>query len=283
MGQSNEGRCCDAVLSIIEGELSAKRKILSIDTPATRGIEVRCKIGGAIYALEHTLVDPYPDKRGDDLQFLEVLGAIEESLNGKGLLRTDGSYHLYVESNAFRGKKRSEIPAIRAAIREWVIGNAHRLVSAAPGDTQELGASPPTVPVRVRLQFTLWPSSSNKLLIGRMSPADLPQQRRERIRTALKKKGPKLLAEHKAGAMTVLILEDDDVALSNAVDIGTALHTELALRAYGIDDVYLVETKLPDCWQIWRMKQGTRQWPTRSESPVFWEFSPLGLKDIFAR
>jgi hypothetical protein len=280
MNQSNEGRCCDAVLSIIEREQGARREILSMDTAASRGIEVRCKIGDALYALEHTLVDPYPEKRRDDQQFLRVMGEIEESLSGKGLLRTEGSYHVYVESHAFRGKKRSEIPAIREAIRAWVIANAQRSDPPAPGHTQELTGSPPTLPVRVRLQFTLWPPSGGKLLIGRMAPADLPQQRRERVGAALKKKGPKLYAEHRAGARTVLILEDNDSALSNPIDIGGALHAELARLDYGIDDVYLVETKLRDCWQVWRMKQGTKQWPTRYESPEFWELAPQDLKDM---
>jgi hypothetical protein len=282
MSQSNEGRCCDAVLSIIEREQGAQRSILSLDTPATPGIEVRCKIGDTLYALEHTLIDPYPDKRGDDQQFLRVLGELAESLSGRGVLRTDGSYHLYVESHAFRGKKQAEIPAIREAIRTWVIANARRLDPPAKGHTREVTASPPNVPVRVRLQFTLWPPLNDKLLIGRMAPADLPEQRRERIRTTLNKKGPKLHAEHRAGARSVLILEDDDSALSNPIDIGAALHSELAQIDYFIDDVYLIDTKLPDPWHIWRMRQGAKQWPTRYDSPALWEISPRDLTDLFS-
>src|SRR5271166_6578287 len=66
MSRSNEGRCCDAVLSIIEGMEGGRREILSMDTPHSRGVEVRCKIQGTVYAIEHTLIDPYPDKRRDD-------------------------------------------------------------------------------------------------------------------------------------------------------------------------------------------------------------------------
>lgn len=282
MSRSNEGRCCDAVLSIIESIQGGQREILSMDTPASRGVEIRCKIQGAVYALEHTLVDPYPDKRGDDQHFLEVMGELESSLSRNGRLRSDGSYHLYVESHAFRGKRRSEIPTIRKGISAWIIANAHRLDPPAIGHTQQLTAGPPSVPVRLRLQFTRWPASGGVLLTGRLAPHDLPWQRRERIRTALTKKGPKLHAEHTAGARTVLILEDDDSALSNPIDIGAALHAELAELNYSIDEVYLVDTKLPDCWQIWRMKHGAKIWPTRSDNPAFWEISPTQLNDIFA-
>jgi len=115
-----------------------------------------------------------------------------------------------------------------------------------------------------------------------MAPRGLPLEREERIRAALRKKGPKLHAEHTAGARTVLILEDDDAALSNPIVIGAALHTELAKLNYAIDEMYLVDTKLPDRWQVWRIKQGAKLWPTRSESPEMWEFPPAQLTDLFA-
>jgi hypothetical protein len=282
MNRSNEGRCCDAVLSILEGKASGQREILSMDTPRSRGVEIRCKIQDTVYALEHTLIDPYPDKRRDDQQFLEVMGELESSLSRNARLRSDGSYHLYVESHAFRGRRRSEIPLIREGFRAWVIANGRSLDPAAIGLTQELSAGPPLVPVRVRLQFTRWPAWGGALLTGRMAPYDLPGERRERIRTALTKKGPKLHAEHTAGARTGLILEADDSALSNPIDIGAALHAELAELNYSIDEVYLVDTKLPDCWQVWRMKQDAKQWPTRSDNPACWEFSPEQLSYIFA-
>ena len=97
---------------VIERELHATREILSRDTPATRGIEIRCRIRDALYALEHTLIDPYPNKRDDDQQFMAVMGEFERSLPGQGLLRTDCTYEVWVEVHAFRGGKRSEIPLV---------------------------------------------------------------------------------------------------------------------------------------------------------------------------
>jgi hypothetical protein len=282
MSRSNEGRCCDAVLSILEGGQGGAREILSMDTPQSRGVEIRCRIRGTVYALEHTLVDPYPDKRRDDREFLGVMGELERSLSRSTGLRTDGSYHLYVESHAFRGRRRPQIPLIQEGIRAWVLANAHRLEPPAIGHTQELSAGPPSVPVRVRLQFTLWPGWGGLLLTGRMAPPDLPRERRERLSAALLKKGPKLHAEHTACARTVLILEDDDVALSNPIEIGAALHAELAKLNYSIEEVYLVDTKLLDRWQVWRMKQGANLWPTRLENPELWEFPPAQLNDLFA-
>jgi hypothetical protein len=37
MSLSNDGRCCDAVLVIVERELGRDREILSRDTPTSRG------------------------------------------------------------------------------------------------------------------------------------------------------------------------------------------------------------------------------------------------------
>jgi hypothetical protein len=282
MSQSNEGRCCDAVLTVIEGELHTSREILSKDTPASRGVEVRCRVGDAVYALEHTLIDPYPNKRDDDQQFLGVMGELERSLPGQGVLRADCTYEAWVDIHAFRGRKRPEIPAVRDAIKSWIIATAPKLDPQRTYETLELDGSAPSVPVRVLLKCTLWPGRGDSLRIGRLVRPTLPEQRRDRIRTALEKKGPKLLAERRGGVRTVLILENDDGALSNPVEIGAALHAELAASAFAIDDVYLVDTDRPDGWLIWRMKHGTRSWPQRFESPPSWEFSPETLQDILA-
>lgn len=280
--RSNEGRCCDAVLTVIEMEHSNKREILSKDTPASRGVEIRCKFGHLVYALEHTIIDAYPDKRGDDQQFLGVMGELEKALSGKGLLLREGWYELSVESHAFRGMKRSDIPPVREAIRNWVICNAMHFDPPGRGHTQEFVACAPTVPVRLRLQCTLWPPKGDTLRISRFEPAELPEQRRVRMRAAVEKKGPKLEVEHRSGAHTVLILEDADAALSNHIVISTALRAELTSAAFGIDDVYLVETKLDDRWLVWRLKQGEGRWPTRFENPPMWELSVAELKDILA-
>lgn len=282
MGQSNEGRCCDAVLRIIEQDLHASREILSRDTPASRGIEIRCRIGGVAYALEHTLIDPYPNKRDDDRQFMAVMGELERSLPGQGILRTDCTYEAWVEIHAFRGRKRSETPGMYEAIKSWIVTAVPKLDPQAAYDTLELGASPPTVPVRVLLKCTKWPGRGDTLRIGRLVRNTLPDERRQRIRAALEKKGPKLHAEHRVGARTVLILENDDGALSNPIEIGAALHAEVANSPYSVDDVYLIDTDRPDGWHMWRMKQSERSWPQRFENPPSWEFSPENLTDILA-
>lgn len=280
MSQSNEGRCCDAVLTIVEREAGAQRSILSRDTPGSRGVEVRARIGDTVYALEHTLIDPYPNKRDDDRQFMAVMGELETSLPGSGVLRPDCTYEAWVEMHAFRGRKRSEIPGVHEAIKAWITANAPKLTPQRAYETLEFSASPPIVPVRVLLKCTLWPELGDSLRIGRLVRPELEERRRERIRAALGKKGPKLLAERRAASRTVLILENDDVALSNPIEIGAALHAELAASDFAIDDVYLIDTDRPDGWSVWRMKQDARSWPQRSESPPSWEFSPETLRDV---
>lgn len=280
MGQSNEGRCCDAVLTIIERELRARREILSRDTPASRGIEIQCRIGDAVYSLEHTLIDPYPNKRDDDQQFMAVMGELEHTLPAQGVLRLDCTYEAWVDIHAFRGRKRSEVPVVREAIRSWIVAAIPKLDPQAVYETLQLGASPPTVPVRVLLKCTRWPGHSQTLRIGRLVGNTLASARRERIRAALARKGPKLHAEHRVGARTVLILENDDGALSNPIEIGAALHAELSMSPYVIDEVYVIDSDRADSWRIWRMKYDAGSWPQRFENPPDWDFSPETLTDI---
>ena len=66
--------------------------------------------------------------------------------------------------------------------------------------------------------------------------------RLERLRRALKEKCPKLDRCKAAGARTVLVLESNDLPLSNSVDIREAAVSALAERDDAPDEVYLVET-----------------------------------------
>lgn len=107
-----------------------------------------------VYALEHTLIDPYPNKRDDDQQFLAVMGALERSLSGQVVLRADCTYEIWVEIHAFRGKKRSEIASLREVIRLWIVAAVLKLDPQAQYETLQLSTFPPVVPVRVLLKCT---------------------------------------------------------------------------------------------------------------------------------
>ena len=65
---------------------------------------------------------------------------------------------------------------------------------------------------------------------------------------ALRRKCPKLQRCKEGGARTVLVLESDDIALTNHVLVGECLAALLPERADLPNEIYLVETEL-DSWR----------------------------------
>lgn len=284
MSTANEGRCCDAVIRIIEQRMNHTRRICSVDTAATPGVDVRSKIGGQIYALEHTTLDPYPGRRADDQRFLAVLEPLENSIEETGLIPSDCRYKLHVDIHAFRQFRKSDFARIRAQLQTWVLENHNQLVPPRVGRAAVLSGGPPDLPVRVLLHcFNASGAMRGKVSLCRLAPENLEDLRQQRLHEALSKKGPKLQAEHDSGSTSVLVLEDFDIALSNEIVIGDAVHGELDESGYCVDEVYLVDTTSTMEWMVLLLKHGDSRWPTESESPPMWPFIPSELSDLTSR
>lgn len=103
---------------------------------------------------------------------------------------------------------------------------------------------PPDIPFPITP--ARWPRHVDDVLpevsIGWWRPPDLEERRRQRLVVALRKKLPKIAAAEAEGHQGVLVIESDDIQLSNCVDILVAL---LAAAA-------VVEDPLPTwivCWE----------------------------------
>jgi len=282
-GSSNEGRCCDAVLRVLEEREDSSRRILSVDSPKSPGVELRCSIGDRIFALEHTTLDPYPNRRADDQRLLAIVVPIEESIEAAGLLSPGRRYTLTVDGHALRNLKRSEFAGVTKRLETWVIENVARLDRASGERRPYLRASPPVVPCQVGLSsFDASSPGPGKLRIARFAPENLEDQRRARLATSVRQKGPKLHAEHASGATSVLVLEDFDIAISNEILIAEALFAALDAVEFNIDEIYVVDTSLDSVWDVLALQIGDDRWPTDYESPPRWEFAPNALIDVIA-
>jgi hypothetical protein len=85
----------------------------------------------------------------------------------------------------------------------------------------------------------------------RFSRGSLEDRRRDRLQRALKGKLPKVESYRRGGAFSVLVLEDDDIALSNEALVATAV--EEALKAIGVsppDAILLVDTSTRTMWFV---------------------------------
>jgi hypothetical protein len=195
-------------------------------------------------------------------------------------LPDDRYLKVLVDVHAFRDFKKRELGSIRAKLKSWVLANR----GLQPENSRKAvskRAGPPELPVRVLLQcFQARGQMRGKVQVARIAPENLEELRRERIRDAISAKGPKLEAEHRLGSVSVLVLEDSDIAISNHIVIADCVHSEVQSREYWIDEIYLVETFWPDEWLVHTLKKGSSIWPTECDNPPRAVFLPDELTDL---
>ena len=114
----------------------------------------------------------------------------------------------------------------------------------------------------------------------RVPPGDdeLETLRAERLRKALADKCPKLERCKDEGARTVLVLESDDMALSNQLLVRMRLAELLSERSDVPDEICLVETETRS-WAVYPMKVGDAV--SFGEGPA--SFSEFDEADLEAR
>jgi hypothetical protein len=214
---TNEGRCCDAVLRILEAAHGAQRHMRSRDTPESRGIEASCDIGDQHYALEHTLIEPFPDNQRDDIAFGRVFDATFEA-GIADILKPSLAYTITVNVYAFREYSGKQLAAVRADLLAWARATAIKLpepsLGRGPTETR-IRADPPEVPASVTLACHHSKALGGRLLPGRFAPEDLESLRHTRLLKALEDKGPKLHAARVGNTRAVLVAENHDFAITN--------------------------------------------------------------------
>jgi hypothetical protein len=174
-----------------------------------------------------------------------------------------GYYTIAVNFGAVAGATNAN--EIRKALKMWIKEKAPGLTILSP-DTAPFSSIrevPPGVPFEVIL--TRCHGGNGELYFKRISPNDIEDLRRVRLREALSRKCPKLenAKRKKENRKSMLILESNDIALANHFFIGEALIEGLKNREKNIPDaVYLVETDIPEHWNLWILKDGEIKFPS---------------------
>ncbi len=288
---NNEGKACDAVVKLLETRTGKDRADLS--HPERNGIgppvDLRLTLGTQSYAIEHTLIEAYPDQIQTAVEFGQFINPIMNELSGT--LPTPGVYDLYFPNDSRLRVRAKHWDRIRSDFIEWVREHAARLHEKNPvrpteelsphGIEDEYRAKPPEFPYEVTLRREVHCSDSLEhdgvLFVSRIAPRDVEAQRAVRLQRALKRKCPKLQRCKEEGARTVLVLEDCDICLSNHFLIGDRLAELLGDHADLPDEIYLVETHL-DRWKLRVMKHDDRCLPEQDRT----EFHSAELADITA-
>lgn len=263
----NEGKACDAVVKLLEKQTGKKR--IDISCPEKNGIgppvDLRLNLGTQDYAIEHTLIEAFAGQVHMGQEFGQFIEPVVDKLSGT--LPKPGIYYLYFPTNARLKVKANQLDELRNGFVEWVREQAQQLHDKNPdrptrewnprGIEDKCRATPPGFPYEVTLRreahWSLSPHHDGILLVARYAPEDVEKQRPARLLKALKDKCPKLRLCKEGDARTVLVLEDNDISLSNHVLISEGLAGLLEGLANLPDEIYLVETTVKT-WDVRPLK-----------------------------
>ena len=211
---------------------------------------------------------------------------IDSMLAGK--LPPDDTFQLGLPVNALQGMKKKELSQVHAALVAYVEAAAPAVPSAPYGSylrTIQM-VQPPGVPFAVRLDRFETVVPPGRFMITHFTPeAGIELSRAARIRAACAKKFPKLETWRKeAKARTVLVLEDNDIQLTNPARVYDTLKVLEQEFSNWPDEIYLVSTIIETPWWVHALRVGKRRYYEMSEAgDCLTEFDPYQLVDVTLR
>lgn len=199
------------------------------------------------FVIEHTSIDTLPNQRRDSAWFMQAVGGLEQELGGRLSYRVS----IGLESNAVA--KEQDRTAIRMALKAWIR-------NSVPGmaDGRHIVDGVPWVPFR--LHVTNASDRRPRIVFSRFEPED--DTLSDRIRAQFDRKAEKLSRYHGSGLTTLLLVENDDIALMNESKLLDAIR-----RAYttapppGVDQIWYADTSIPT--EIEFMDFTSRLWEGR--------------------
>ena len=130
----NEGKVCEAIVQRLEQRLKAARMDMRWpeDERHPFPVELAFTIGGQLFALEHTGIEPFKAHVQMDAEADRLFTPIVDAL--KNALGTDAVFELMIPANALPGRKMPEVRGIQQALIDWVKATAPTVPSQRYGD-----------------------------------------------------------------------------------------------------------------------------------------------------
>ena len=286
---NNEGLICDAVVCFLEESTGCTRS--DIRNPERKsgpgGVDLLFRLGRDFYALEHTKIEPFANQITNDIRFLQFIQPVVDEINKDGLPKP-GIYDLLLPVDTRVNARGEQFEALQSS-----------LIRSIRKTAQELHAINPERPSRdislrgyrdkktVRLDGILFDITLQRsvhwndpeIVDGvlrplRIAPDDIEEKRLDRIRTALNKKKKKLTYRKNEGARTVLVFENNDIALTNCVAIRHSLVLLMPKRPFWLDEIFYMDTAIAP-WTLYHWSWDDAQWHDPCEN-----FNPESLDDV---
>lgn len=264
-GRYNERKAIDAVLCHIEArDMRARRNDGRSpddlnDPDPLRRVDYVCTVGNTLYAFEHTGIEPFANQIELEVHNRRLFEPIQERFDHRPD-RELWELHFPVEASA--GLRGAQIDRIRDLLIAWIETNARSRPVALLYNryaTPSLGETLTGVPFpfslhRGSLDRPLFPTENplyGRFMLKPFVLGDLERSRTARLEKACEDKFPKLATwKRHDGAKTVLVLEENDLSLTNHQLVADAWVAAEAARSDAADEIFLVSTAIPDKWWV---------------------------------
>jgi hypothetical protein len=291
VGEKNERKICDAVARVLEERAGMKRS--GARTPEKDGqgapVEYRFDLGQKNHALEHTIVEAFDRQIHSGVDFNTLVNPIIKEIGDT--LPKPGVYYVTFPLDATDRVERRDFPALQMAVGSWVRNAAGRLyarqMQMADGEYYgkdfNLREMPPSVSFELHMTRSLFrgipPRANGRLFLSRFAPKNREELRGTRMQRALDTKCPKLRQCKEEGARSILILENNDIALTNPIVVGDSVRALLKGRDDVPDEIFLVDTCV-DGWSVWSLYRDGIFWPDEETATRYREVNPKMLDTV---
>jgi hypothetical protein len=282
----HEGQACDAVLQHLERRAGAARSALRFpdkEKGHAAPVELVCTIGDQLYAMEHTGIEPFEGHMRGNAKDDRLIQPIVAGVVGR--LPPDEEFQLQVPAGAMEKLRGRQVATVQRLLVDWIVASAPGLFIPPRGrmDTRVEPTQLPGVPFAVKLYRLEGRVFRGKLQVVHVV-SDVQTLRRERISIALKKKMPKLAAWKKdAGARTVLVLEENDIQLTNNQVVTEAVLQSEQTLGRAADEIYLVSTSI-EPWHVYFVRVGDRSYFDLGDPDErSWDAHPAQLSSLTCR
>jgi hypothetical protein len=280
----NEGKACDAIIRLVEARANAQRSNLYLhDTHSdpNRRVELTFELGTALYAMEHTSIEPFADFMQMNRTSGRLFGPIVQKVTPS--VPAGEMWELHIPVGALSGRDNKDLKRIQDALCHHVIATAPRVPIRSYGEY--IGdlhpATPPNVPFLVNIyRFgSFWLPARLQIVHG-VPGASKEALRGDRILLACQKKFPKLAAWKRSDhARTILVLEDNDIQLTNHELVADAFLPLAMARDDRPDETYMIMT-CTEPWYAWPILVDDQSYFDR---PNQFEIDPTTLTAVTSR
>jgi hypothetical protein len=281
----NEGKSCDAVLRHLERRGGATRTGMRF--PDREGhaapVELVCTIGNQLYAIEHTGIEPFQGHMRGNAEDERLIRPIVAGVAGR--LPPEEEFELQIPAGAMEGIRGRDVAGVQRHLIDWIVDSAPKLwiPPVARKDTQVKATHVPGVPFPVklyRLQSRIFKGKLNVVHVV----SDVENHRLKRVTIALEKKMPKLAVWKKdAGARTVLVLEENDIQLTNHEVVTKAVLKAEKTLGRAADEIYVVSTSSTP-WHVYFVRVDDHSCLDLSDSEEWsWDTDPAQLSSLTGR